>query len=599
MAWLRLSKKHNPKYEAESERIRENKGKSEAKRPHKFKAAEWTHPNGHPRCLVCGDEERTGGECKGLEKEAYMGWLRIKAADQMVNAYLEAALFTDTDNSDPSGGNPLDQNYSIEDFSPDSLAKATADCEAFSRRAAEWIRQLPAGVSLTQLGHDFWLTRNGHGVGFWDRPEVYGEQVGDQLTEICKEFGEVYTTVGDDGVLYLEGGKDLSTPATPEKGAEGSYSSKVCRCGHAHDGDVCDDCPCTIFVEAEKNAEAANPFGTFGDPSKPCEGCGSAERFVSSVYVDGQPAQLCTQCCDKAKAEGHEVTNGAPREASKKTATLARVRFSPGVGGETFFDGKEWLYDLEADELIDTGSGQRVPAAQLPSEVLHEIDQSLSKKKQADSAGLPPQPGSDLPPGVSGVYDNGGATADRYTVYYDNGTFVGMSENPSHPQGFGQHGEGSAPAPEDAEEVAGKPIAFSALPPNCQKLVMQDLGSAIEKESAEDPEDEGPAPEDYTITPSGQLGSRYSVGQVEGKFLGEFDSWDEAVRAIRSKMEKEQFFPGVWNVSDHGNVEPVDLSEERRGSCEHCKGTGKVPSEFDPKMDTECETCHGTGDWDL
>ena len=48
-------------------------------------------------------------------------------------------------------------------------------------------------------------------------------------------------------------------------------------------------------------------------------------------------------------------------------------------------------------------------------------------------------------------YDNGGKTADRYTVVYletafearRGGTYyecVGMSENPFHPQGFGQHG---------------------------------------------------------------------------------------------------------------------------------------------------------------
>lgn len=48
--------------------IAENKKKPEAQKPHKFKAAKWTHPNGHPRCIICGDEERTGGVCEGLGK---------------------------------------------------------------------------------------------------------------------------------------------------------------------------------------------------------------------------------------------------------------------------------------------------------------------------------------------------------------------------------------------------------------------------------------------------------------------------------------------------------------------------------------------------
>lgn len=38
--------------------------------------------------------------------------------------------------------------------------------------------------------HDFFLTRNGHGAGFWDKPEMYGGQENaDRLTKICNEMG--------------------------------------------------------------------------------------------------------------------------------------------------------------------------------------------------------------------------------------------------------------------------------------------------------------------------------------------------------------------------------------------------------------------------
>ena len=53
---------------------------------------------------------------------------------------------------------------------------------------------------LDQAAHDFVLTRNGHGTGFWDRG--LGE-VGEDLTAQSKPYGEVNTYVGDDGVLYL------------------------------------------------------------------------------------------------------------------------------------------------------------------------------------------------------------------------------------------------------------------------------------------------------------------------------------------------------------------------------------------------------------
>jgi hypothetical protein len=90
-------------------------------------------------------------------------------------------------------------------------------------------------------------------------------------------------------------------------------------------------------------------------------------------------------------------------------------------------------------------------------------------------------------------YDNGGTTADRYTVVYTgnyrgNGNFqyVGMSALPFHPQGFGQHGEhtqqidvnqwGYAPAMGRTNRL-GKRIPFCELPPDCQTLVLSDYRS--------------------------------------------------------------------------------------------------------------------------
>ena len=44
----------------ETEKIRENI--KTVKYPHEFEAAKFTHPNGHPRCIHCGDEEREDKE---------------------------------------------------------------------------------------------------------------------------------------------------------------------------------------------------------------------------------------------------------------------------------------------------------------------------------------------------------------------------------------------------------------------------------------------------------------------------------------------------------------------------------------------------------
>lgn len=52
------------------------------------------------------------------------------------------------------------------------------------------------------VGIDFWLTRNGHGAGFWDSPEIWGEENSNVLTDISTSFGETWAYVGDDGLVY-------------------------------------------------------------------------------------------------------------------------------------------------------------------------------------------------------------------------------------------------------------------------------------------------------------------------------------------------------------------------------------------------------------
>lgn len=78
------------------------------------------------------------------------------------------------------------------------------------------------------------------------------------------------------------------------------------------------------------------------------------------------------------------------------------------------------------------------------------------------------------------IRDNGGKTMDRYTVVYDiigdsrgNYECVGMNHEPFHPQGFGQHGTATP------GRHLGKKIGFKDLPPDCQKLVNQDLGKSL------------------------------------------------------------------------------------------------------------------------
>jgi hypothetical protein len=80
-------------------------------------------------------------------------------------------------------------------------------------------------------------------------------------------------------------------------------------------------------------------------------------------------------------------------------------------------------------------------------------------------------------------YDNGGKSFDRYTVVFTgrythktNHSFwyLGMSTNPFHPQGYGQHGESNfMPIDRPKYSHLGKKIKFENLPEDCQKCVKE------------------------------------------------------------------------------------------------------------------------------
>jgi hypothetical protein len=108
----------------------------------------------------------------------------LASLDAFDAAYVECALWSSTDESDDAGGRPLDDNYGPEDIARSTLLEMQRDCQSF-KAANE--RDLQ-GLDAAQCGHDFWLTRNGHGAGFWDRG--LGER-GDRLSKASKVYGSV------------------------------------------------------------------------------------------------------------------------------------------------------------------------------------------------------------------------------------------------------------------------------------------------------------------------------------------------------------------------------------------------------------------------
>ena len=118
--------------------------------------------------------------------------------DQFTLAYIEAALWSSTDDKDV----PLDSNYSISDIADETLAVMVADCALFQSDHGTGIQESYArgGDGPIQAGHDFWLTRNHHGAGFWDGD--WAEPFASQVTDACHNYGEVNLYIGDDGKIY-------------------------------------------------------------------------------------------------------------------------------------------------------------------------------------------------------------------------------------------------------------------------------------------------------------------------------------------------------------------------------------------------------------
>ena len=118
-------------------------------------------------------------------------------------AYVEAMLWS-TSGTDQHG----EEVESLEGFelSTEAKRKAKEECEQFLFVSQilflglpEWYGKGDGGI-YAYAGHDFWLTRNGHGAGFWDRG--LGD-LGERLTALCKTYGEKDPYVGDDNKIYL------------------------------------------------------------------------------------------------------------------------------------------------------------------------------------------------------------------------------------------------------------------------------------------------------------------------------------------------------------------------------------------------------------
>lgn len=117
--------------------------------------------------------------------------------DCVLDAYIECALWSSSDidpdlNSDTSF---TDAGFDRDDLAPETLEEMRVDVVAFIKANEDDLTGLDPG----QVGHDFWLTRNHHGAGFWDRG--LGE-LGTRLTDAAHVYGSCDLYLGNDNMIY-------------------------------------------------------------------------------------------------------------------------------------------------------------------------------------------------------------------------------------------------------------------------------------------------------------------------------------------------------------------------------------------------------------
>lgn len=118
--------------------------------------------------------------------------------DVFTTRYLDTMFWASTCSDGERDDRPLGDLYGPEDIDAEGLAEILQDCHDFQEANSDDI-----GVFSSRAGHDFFLTRNGHGAGFWDGD--WPEGIGKRLAEASKVYGTQGVMAGDDGLLHVHG----------------------------------------------------------------------------------------------------------------------------------------------------------------------------------------------------------------------------------------------------------------------------------------------------------------------------------------------------------------------------------------------------------
>lgn len=151
------------------------------------------------------EERASEGNFVALELSEAYDMLTLKMDKKVIEGelkyyadYFEAMFWADIEANEDF--TEEQQSASIYDIEEQSLIKSLVELEQFFDRADNALDG--SDYTHKQACHDFYMTRVGHGVGFWENDHCNEEQ-GKELTAIAQEFGTVDIGFNDAGQVVL------------------------------------------------------------------------------------------------------------------------------------------------------------------------------------------------------------------------------------------------------------------------------------------------------------------------------------------------------------------------------------------------------------
>lgn len=128
--------------------------------------------------------------------------MKTEIINEIINGYKEAFIFAESASYYTGGYIPDLGEF---DFSSQALDRIADDVTSFCNANVAAISEAMAdGATANQIGNDLHFTRNGHGVGFWDRPEIYTTNTANRLSNAAKFMPEISAYVEEDNLIYIE-----------------------------------------------------------------------------------------------------------------------------------------------------------------------------------------------------------------------------------------------------------------------------------------------------------------------------------------------------------------------------------------------------------